>query len=46
MEFALDADKGVIEETVLGHEAVQKYMEGKPLKKFIYVPGKMINVVV
>jgi leucyl-tRNA synthetase len=46
MEFALDADKSLIEQTVLADEAIQKYMEGKPVKKFIYVPGKMINVVV
>jgi leucyl-tRNA synthetase len=46
MEFALDAPKELIEKAVLGEESVQKYMEGKPMKKFIYVPGKMINVVV
>ncbi len=46
MEFALDAPKDLIEKTVLADESVLKYMEGKPMKKFIYVPGKMINVVV
>jgi hypothetical protein len=25
---------------------VQKYMEGKPVKKFVYVRGKLANVVV
>lgn len=46
MEFALDIDKTELEQQVLANETVQKWMEGKPMKKFIYVPGKMINVVV
>ena len=46
MEFPLDADPKAIEQEVLADAAVQKWMEGKPLKKFIYVKGKMINVVV
>lgn len=46
MEFALDIDKAELEKAVLANEVVQKWMEGKPLKKFIFVPGKMINVVV
>ncbi len=46
MEFALDADAAYVESTVLTDETVIKWMEGKPLKKFIYVKGKMINVVV
>jgi leucyl-tRNA synthetase len=25
---------------------VQKFMEGKPVRKFVYVPGKLANVVV
>jgi leucyl-tRNA synthetase len=44
--FALDADAKEIEKTVLQLEVVQKWMEEKPLKKFIFVKGKMINVVV
>lgn len=46
MEFALDADPAAIEAAVLADENIVKWMEGKPLKKFIYVRGKMINVVV
>lgn len=45
LEFALDADAADIEKAVLAEEVVQKWMEGRPLKKFIYVRGKMINVV-
>ena len=46
MEFALDADVAAIEKSVLENEQVQKFMEGKPMKKFIFVKGRMINVVV
>ena len=45
VEFALDADTSYIQETVLKDATVLKWMEDKPLKKFIYVKGKMINVV-
>lgn len=46
MEFPLDMDITDVEKAVLSNEVVIKWMEGKPLKKFIYVPGRMINVVV
>lgn len=46
MEFALDAEQADIEAAVLANEAVQKWMEGKPPKKIIFVKGKMINVVI
>jgi leucyl-tRNA synthetase len=46
MEFALDADAAFIEKEVLAHEVIQKWLEGKTPKKFIYVPGRMINVVI
>ena len=35
-----------IEQAALGNENVQKFMEGKPVKKVIVVPGKLVNVVV
>jgi leucyl-tRNA synthetase len=46
IEFALDAPQADIEAAVLADATVQKWMEGKPMKKFIFVKGKMINVVV
>lgn len=46
MEFPLDMNKAELEKQVMANEVVQKWMDGKPLKKFIYVPGRMINVVV
>ncbi len=42
----LDAEQSEIEKTVLANEVIQKWIEGKPLKKFIFVKGKMVNVVV
>ncbi len=46
MDFAADATKDVIETAVLADATVQKWMDGKPMRKFIFVSGKMINVVV
>lgn len=46
MEFPLDIDKAELEKQVLANETVMKWMEGKSLRKFIYVPGRMINVVI
>jgi leucyl-tRNA synthetase len=38
--------KEEVEKAVLENEVVQKWLEGKPLKKFIFVPGKIVNVLV
>ena len=40
------ADKAVIEATALAHEMAQKFMEGKPAKKIVVVPGRLVNIVV
>ena len=40
------AAKEQVQEMVLSNELVLKWMDGKPLKKFIFVKGKMINVVI
>ena len=45
MEFALDMPKEDIEKIVLASEVVQKWTEGKPPKKMIVVPGRIVNVV-
>jgi leucyl-tRNA synthetase len=45
MEFALDMPKEDIEKLVIASEMVQKWTEGKPPKKVIIVPGKIVNVV-
>ncbi len=40
------ADKGAIESMVLASETAQKYLEGKPAKKVVVVPGRLVNIVV
>nr|VFK33308.1 MAG: leucyl-tRNA synthetase [Candidatus Kentron sp. MB]VFK33984.1 MAG: leucyl-tRNA synthetase [Candidatus Kentron sp. MB]VFK76398.1 MAG: leucyl-tRNA synthetase [Candidatus Kentron sp. MB] len=44
--IAADASREEIERVALGNENVQKFMEGKPARKVIVVPGKLVNVVV
>jgi leucyl-tRNA synthetase len=44
--IALAASQEEVEKIALGNETVQKWMEGKPAKRVIYVKGKMVNVVV
>jgi leucyl-tRNA synthetase len=46
MEFPLDMEEALIKNEVLADATVVKWLEGKEPKKFIYVKGKMINVVV
>jgi leucyl-tRNA synthetase len=46
MEFPLDMEQSLIQQEVLADATIQKWLEGKEPKKFIYVKGKMINVVV
>lgn len=46
MSIDLNATQEEVEALVFANEIVQKWVEGKPVKKFIFVKGKMINVVV
>jgi leucyl-tRNA synthetase len=46
MVLALDAEQAEIESAVLANDVVQKWLDGKGVKKFIFVKGKMINVVI
>jgi leucyl-tRNA synthetase len=46
IELSLDMPQDDVERIVLSNEVIQKWMEGKPHKKIIYVKGKMVNVVV
>ncbi len=46
IEFPLDATAADVEAAVMQNEIVKKWLEEKPVKKFIFVKGKMINVVV
>ena len=40
-----DADENAAREVALSEPNVQKMMDGKAVRKFIYVPGKIVNVV-
>jgi leucyl-tRNA synthetase len=41
-----DADEPTIRELSLSNENVSKFIEAKPVKKFIVVPGKLVSIVV
>ncbi len=41
-----DADQKMAQDIALAEEKVQRAMDGKALRKFIYVPGRIVNVVV
>ncbi|HEY9489306.1 MAG TPA: leucine--tRNA ligase [Chryseosolibacter sp.] len=45
MEFALDKPREDIEKEVLASDIVKKWSDGKPPKKIIVVPGRIVNVV-
>ncbi|MDE2091581.1 MAG: leucine--tRNA ligase [Gammaproteobacteria bacterium] len=42
----VDAERAQLEQAALSEANVQKYVEGKAVKKVIIVPGKLVNVVV
>jgi leucyl-tRNA synthetase len=41
-----DAAKEAVEQIALNDEGVKRHTEGKPIRKIIVVPGKLVNVVV
>ena len=45
MTIAADATKEQVEELGLSDENVNKFIEGKTIRKIIYVPGKLLNIV-
>lgn len=46
INLPLDMEAPEAQEQVLANALVQKWLEDKPVKKFIFVKGKMINVVI
>ena len=46
LTFPKDAEKAAVEKAVLADETIQKWIDGKQVKKFIFVPGRIVNVVV
>ncbi|MFO1432178.1 MAG: leucine--tRNA ligase [Candidatus Competibacteraceae bacterium] len=45
LEVPLDADKATIEQLALASPNVQRFVEGKTVRRLIVVPGKLINIV-
>ena len=45
-EFPVDASKEDLEKAALEIEAIQKWTEGKTIRKIIVVPKRMINIVI
>lgn len=45
LDFSADAVQADVEKAVLSHELAQKWLDGKTPKKVVFVPKKMINVV-
>jgi len=41
-----DADEAQVRTVALDDGNVQRFIEGKPVRKFIYVRGRLVNVVV
>jgi len=45
IEVPVDADRSVIEETARTEPNVLRFVEGKPVRKIVIVPGKLVNLV-
>jgi leucyl-tRNA synthetase len=46
ISVAVDAGRDMIENIALGDPNVQRFIEGKRIRKMIVVPGKLVNIVV
>ncbi len=46
IKIELSASSEQVQEKVLANEVVKKWIENKPLQKFIFVKGKMVNLVI
>ncbi|MGE0086882.1 MAG: leucine--tRNA ligase [Desulfococcaceae bacterium] len=45
-DISADADEESMKQTALADERVQKFIEGKPIRKVIVARGKLVNIVV
>ena len=45
IDIAPDSNEDIAREAALAQDNVQRAMDGKEIRKFIYVPGKIVNVV-
>ncbi|MCH9639551.1 MAG: leucine--tRNA ligase, partial [Betaproteobacteria bacterium] len=46
INVAKDTDRSAIEKIALENEQIQKFIDGKNIKKIIVVPGRLINIVI
>ena len=46
IQVPADAGEDTVREAALADPNVQRYVEDRPLRKFIYVPGRLANLVV
>lgn len=46
INFPVGTPQEQIEQQVLAHESIQKWIQGQPIKKLIIIPKKMVNIVV
>ena len=45
IEVPADADRSAIEKAAQNEPNVQRFVEGRPIRKIVVVPGKLVNVV-
>ena len=45
IQVPADAERNVIEQVALADTHVQKFIDGKPIRKIVIAPGKLVNVV-
>ena len=45
IEVPVDADRAAIEQAAQTEPNVQRFVEGRPIRKIVIVPGKLVNVV-
>jgi leucyl-tRNA synthetase len=45
IEVPVDADRAAIEQAARTEANVQRFVEGRPIRKIVIVPGKLVNVV-
>ena len=43
---SVDISEEDLKKMVLERERVKEYVDGKPVKKFIYVKGRIVNIVI
>jgi len=45
IQVPVDADRGVIEQAALADAHIQRFIDGKPIRRIVIAPGKLVNVV-